>query len=112
MQADEQRIAVLLKGDVAGSHAPPGFAHSDCAVTVLRITGQTSWAQADCTLPAEENDGVKGAWSSPIRVDGDRVTFPRDGDAYTSSIESMFPEDLAAYVLGLPVGRGDANGRR
>ncbi len=100
VRADAQRIATLLRGDLAGSPEPAGlYAHSDCSVTILRIAGETSWAQADCTWPADVNDGVEGAWSGPIRVDGDRVNFPEDGSGYPASIERMFPADLAAYVL-------------
>ncbi len=82
MQREEARIATLLAVDPQAS----------CAVRLLREVGTADYVWADCQA------GDSG-YSTPVKVDGETVTFPQDGSYYGPSIRSMFPADIAEAVL-------------
>lgn len=99
-RAEQARLVKLLATDLPGDVWAPAA----CSVRVLRSEGATTWAWADCTVAAADDGGVRGGWSAPIRVDGDEVTVPKNGTMYEPSINEVFPEDLARYVLDHPDG--------
>lgn len=96
--AERNRIIRLLATDLDDGHTP-----GVCQVKVLRFEPPTSWANASCSVDTDAS-GVRGGWSTFIRVDGDTVTYPVDGSAYESSLRTLYPEDLADWALEHPTG--------
>ncbi|MGW2624556.1 hypothetical protein [Micromonospora taraxaci] len=90
VRAEEERLASLLPGELLGG---PGT----CEVRLLGRDGSSSFAWAHCE--AAPGPGVTSGVSTPVRVDGDRVTQPGDGSEYSASVRRMFPERLAEAVL-------------
>jgi hypothetical protein len=97
VKAEETRVATLLAADrsVLGS---PGA----CKVRLLGQDSGASFVYASCRVPGPDGEGASG----PYRVEGTRVTVPADGAGFSESVHTMFPDDLAEYVLknaGKPV---------
>ncbi|MGC4749617.1 hypothetical protein ACLQ28_28760 [Micromonospora sp. DT201] len=90
VRAEEERLATLLPLELLGG---PGT----CKVRLLGREGSSSFAWAHCEAAGP---GVVTGVSTPVRVDGDRVTQPGDGSEYSTSVRRMFPERLAEAVLG------------
>ncbi|GAA4565955.1 hypothetical protein GCM10023176_15120 [Micromonospora coerulea] len=95
VQAEEQRLAALLPGELVSG---PGT----CKVRLLGQEGSSSFAWAQCE--GAPDPGVASAVSMPVRVDGDRVTRPLDGSEYSASVKRIFPGRLAEAVLNDPDG--------
>ncbi|HVF20921.1 MAG TPA: hypothetical protein VNA14_11865 [Mycobacteriales bacterium] len=94
VRAEEARVAAL----VADQQRWPGRARPSCAVRVLGIDGPTSYAWADCSVPAS-GDAPSGGWSAPYRIEGTTVRGPADGAGYAASVRELFPEPLAEAIL-------------
>ncbi|MCG5441530.1 hypothetical protein NIE79_001655 [Micromonospora sp. NIE79] len=90
VRAEEERLATLLPVELLGG---PGT----CEVRLLGRDGTSSFAWAHCEAALE--GGIGSGVSTPVRVDGDRVTQPGDGSEYSVSVRRMFPERLAEAVL-------------
>ncbi|MCW3841508.1 hypothetical protein ONA70_15510 [Micromonospora yasonensis] len=94
VQAEETRLAALLPDRLLWG---PGT----CEVRLLGREDSSSFAWAACEItPTAEHPS--GGISMPVRVDGDRVRKPADGEGYAESIERLFPRDLADAVLHEP----------
>ncbi|MEU1677938.1 hypothetical protein ABZ422_02465 [Micromonospora zamorensis] len=89
VQAEEERLATLLPSVLLGG---PGT----CKVRLLGRDASSSFAWAHCEALGP---GLVSGVSTPVRVDGDRVTQPGDGSEYPPSVRRMFPERLAEAVL-------------
>jgi hypothetical protein len=50
----------------------------------------------------EPGDSAHTSTSTPVRVDGSKVTKPADGGGYSESLRKIFPTDLANYVVDNP----------
>jgi hypothetical protein len=96
--AERNRIIRLLATDL-GDRNTPGV----CQVKVLRREAPTTWAHASCSVDSGV-DGVRGAWATFIRVEGEKVSYTGDGSAYEPSLRELYPEDLAAWALEHPSG--------
>jgi len=91
--AEEARVAALIERHESGLFDDrPGT----CAVRVLGMQADSTYAWADCTYPPN------GGLSAPFRVDGHAVRNAQDGSLYSDSIKEMFPADLAQAVLDDP----------
>ncbi|MCG5437730.1 hypothetical protein [Micromonospora foliorum] len=90
VQAEEERLATLLPAELLNGAGT-------CEVRLLGRDGSSSFAWAHCE--AAPGGGDVFGLSIPVRVDGDRVTQPGDGSAYSVSVRRMFPERLAEAVL-------------
>lgn len=93
VQAQEARIVTVLES--ASDIWVPG----PCTVRLLRQEGATSYAWAVCEGYETPEAPEKSAWSGPVRVDGDQVSQPRDGDLYGSDVRKMFPADLVTVIF-------------
>ncbi len=93
VQAEEQRLALLLPGQLLDG---PGT----CGVRLLGREGSSSfvWARCESSRPPD----VRSAVSVPVRVDGDQVSKPQDGEEYSASVKRMFPGQLAEAILDAP----------
>lgn len=96
--AERNRIIRLLATDLDDTRTP-----AVCQVKVLRHEATTSWAHASCSVDADAS-GVRGGWSTFIRIDREEVSYPQDGSAYESSLRTLYPEDLADWALDHPSG--------
>jgi hypothetical protein len=92
VKAEEARLASLLGADTSVIGGP-----SLCKVRLLgQETGASFvWALCQGLGPHSVGTGI----SAPMRVVGTNVTIPQDGGAYGDSVRTMFPEDLAEFVL-------------
>jgi hypothetical protein len=98
--AERNRIIRLLATDLGDDHdRTPAV----CQVKVLRRQAPTTWAHASCSVAADAA-GVRSAWATFIRVDGEKVSYPQDGSAYELSLRALYPEDLAEWTLEHPTG--------
>ncbi|MGA4727753.1 hypothetical protein ACWEOS_22575 [Micromonospora taraxaci] len=82
-------MATLLPAELLGGSGT-------CKVRLLGQDGSSSFAWAHCEASGPGN--VSGI-STPVRVDGERVTQPGDGSEYAPSVRRMFPDRLAEAVL-------------
>lgn len=92
VQQEETRIATMLMSDVLEREFGPSPEPGNCAVRLLREDGATDYVWADC-------ERADQGFSTALRIDGEKVTFPEDGSGYASSIRRTFPADLAEAVL-------------
>ena len=51
------------------------------------------------TPSASECFGALGGTSAPMRVDGDEVQVPGDGDLYSDDVRRLFPAEIADAIL-------------
>ncbi len=86
VRSEEARIITLLKT------TPDVSLPGDCDVRLLGQDESASFVWAYCS------DGVSGA-SVPLRIDGDKVSIPGDGESYPIDVKRMFPPDLADAIL-------------
>ena len=88
--AEEARIVALLEGQAdSGS--------TTCAVRILGIEGQSTYAWTTCMSVGASGD--TSGTSVPIRVDGSTVRGPSDGGGYADSVRALFPDRVADAVL-------------
>lgn len=97
VQAEETRLAELL--ETTDDFWPPQPRR--CSVRLLGQEGATSYVWAHCEGPEVVADGQieRPAGSLALRIDGDRVSEPRDGGLYVDDVEEMFPADIAEAIF-------------
>lgn len=97
VQAEEARIATVLEfTDDIWVPQP-----RRCSIRLLGHEGAISYVWANCEGPEVLADGQleRPAQGGPMRIDGDRVSEPRDGGLRGSDIRDMFPAELADAIL-------------
>lgn len=65
---------------------------ADCDIRLLGESDGSSFVWAECFGPV-------GGISAPMRVDGDDVRLPGDGNRYADDVRRLFPADVAAAIL-------------
>lgn len=90
VKAEEARVAELLGADPSVLGEP-----GSCQVRLLGQEAGASFVWANC----EALDPPHTAISTPVRVDGSKVTMPGDGAAFAETVREMFPDDLAEFVM-------------
>lgn len=93
VQAEEARIAAVLES--TDDIWVPG----PCEVRLLGQEGATSYAWANCEGYEADDLPEKSGWGGPVRIDGDRVSQPRDGNLNGTDIREMFPVELADAIF-------------
>lgn len=93
VQAEEARIAAVLES--TDDIWVPG----PCEVRLLGQQGATSYAWANCEGYEAEDLPEKSGWGGPVRIDGTRVSQPRDGNLNAADIRDMFPAELADAIF-------------
>jgi hypothetical protein len=97
VQAEEAGIATFLESaDDIWVPQP-----RRCSVRLLGQEGATSYVWANCEGPEVVDDGQleRPAQGGPLRIDGDRVSEPRDGGLRSDDIREMFPAELADAIF-------------
>lgn len=64
----------------------------DCDVRLLGESDGSSFVWAECF-------GASGGISAPMRVDGDEVQLPGDGNLYDDGVRRLFPAEVADAIL-------------
>ena len=64
----------------------------DCDIRLLGESDGSSFVWAECF-------GALGGTSAPMRVDGDEVQVPGDGDLYSDDVRRLFPAEIADAIL-------------
>ena len=62
------------------------------APVLLGESDGSSFVWAECF-------GALGGTSAPMRVDGDEVQVPGDGDIYSDDVRRLFPAEIADAIL-------------
>jgi hypothetical protein len=93
VRSEEARIAAQLGADrsIVGGRA-------ECKVRLLGQESGASFVWAECKGLEPPHTAV----STPLRVDGSKVTMPGDGAAFPHTVRAMFPKELADFVLKNP----------
>ncbi|MFI7635507.1 hypothetical protein [Nonomuraea sp. NPDC049400] len=91
VQAEEKRLAARLPDKLL-------WAPGTCKVRLLGKEDSSSFAWAACEITPTA-DAPSGGVSMPVRVDGDQVRKPADGEGYADSVKHLFPHGLADMVL-------------
>jgi hypothetical protein len=92
VRKEEARIAAVLAADTSGKLlSQPLQGPASCKVRLLRKTGSTDFVYAHCTA------GIEG-FSFPLKLVGRTVTTPENGAGHASSINRIFPPDIAAAL--------------
>jgi hypothetical protein len=93
VEAEEARIAEVLES--TDDIWVPG----PCEVRLLGQDGTTSYAWANCEGYEANDLPEKSGWGGPVRIDGDRVSQPRDGNLHGTDIREMFPPEIANAIF-------------
>jgi hypothetical protein len=93
VRAEEARIAEVLGADSSVVGGP-----SECRVRLLGQESGASFVWAECKGLEPPHTAV----STPLRVDGSKVTMPGDGAAFPHTVRELFPKELADFVLKNP----------